>query len=249
MLFLMGALGMAVASFMGTMAFRTTRGISIIRPSSFCPGCGRLLKPLELIPVAGYLVTRGRCPACGYRIPVQYPVLEAVTPLVYVLLFVRYGPTADFLAYLYLATLLLYLSLVDLDRGGVSPAETGAVYLGGIAVVLLKLFTRWGRGPLPHLYACAGTGALLGLGYLVVYLLRRRPGIGAGDLLVIPGVALYLQFQQAVRMLLIGCVLGIAAGVVLALLKRRRITDSLPMLPFVTGGLCIEILAFSPYFF
>ena len=249
MLLLIALLGLVMASFVGTLAYRAPRGVSVIRPSSFCPGCGRRLSPLELVPVAGYVLSRGRCPACGYRIPVMYPAAEAVTALVYVLLFVKYGPTADFTAYLYLVTVMVYLSLVDLDQGGVSPAEAGAVYLGGTAVVLLKAFTRWGGSPLPNLYAFLGTGALLGLAYLAVYLLRHRPGIGAGDLLVVPGAALYLQFQQAVRVLLVGCGLGIAAVLLLAALKRRRLADPLPLLPFVAGGVCVEILVFSSYIF
>jgi leader peptidase (prepilin peptidase)/N-methyltransferase len=242
-------LGLVMASFVGTMAYRVPRGISMLRPCSFCPGCGRRLTPLELVPVAGYLVTRGRCPACGYRVPVRYPAAEALTAPVYVLLFLRYGLTPDFLVLLYLVTLLLYLSLVDLDQGGVSPAEAGAVYLGGAAVVLLKaLVLPWGD-PLPNLYAFLGTGALLGLGYLAVYLLRRKPGLGGGDLLVLPGVALYLQPTQAVRMLLASCALGIAAWLLLAALDRRRAADPLPLLPFVAGGVCVEILLFSGYVF
>lgn len=69
---------MLVGSFFNLAADRLPRGESLIRPRSHCRSCGRVLDLVDLAPVAGYLLRRGRCASCGVAIGVGSPVLEAV---------------------------------------------------------------------------------------------------------------------------------------------------------------------------
>lgn len=92
-LFVLGAVS---ASFSCLVAYRLKglgEGQSVLStisfPPSHCEGCGRRLAPLELVPILGWLVYRGRCPSCGSSIPARYPVMEfllgaacAASPLV-----------------------------------------------------------------------------------------------------------------------------------------------------------------------
>jgi prepilin signal peptidase PulO-like enzyme (type II secretory pathway) len=68
-----------LGSFINLAADRAPRGESLVRPGSHCRACGRRLNVLDLLPVVGYLVRRGRCATCGSLISVAAPVIEAVS--------------------------------------------------------------------------------------------------------------------------------------------------------------------------
>ena len=67
-----------VGSFINLAADRLPRGESLVRPRSHCRSCARLLNMWDLLPVAGYLLRRGRCATCGSRIGISSPVVEAL---------------------------------------------------------------------------------------------------------------------------------------------------------------------------
>jgi len=80
--FLIGYLvfvGLVTGSFINLAADRIPRGESVVRPRSHCRACGRQLNMIDLLPVAGYLMRRGRCATCGSTIGVSAPIVEAVS--------------------------------------------------------------------------------------------------------------------------------------------------------------------------
>ncbi len=82
MLIAVGAYLVLVALLMGSFinlaADRLPRGESVVRPRSHCRSCGRVLDAIDLMPVCGYLIRRGRCATCGVPIGVSSPVVEAL---------------------------------------------------------------------------------------------------------------------------------------------------------------------------
>ena len=67
-----------MGSFINLAADRLPRGESVVRPRSHCRSCGRVLDVVDLIPVSGYLIRRGRCATCGVSIGISSPAVEAV---------------------------------------------------------------------------------------------------------------------------------------------------------------------------
>ncbi|MFO0782606.1 MAG: prepilin peptidase [Phycisphaerales bacterium] len=78
------AFGACAGSFINVVAWRLPQGISIVSPPSRCPVCGYRLPWYDNMPVLGYLRLRGRCSACGVRIPPHYVLIEIVLGLVFV---------------------------------------------------------------------------------------------------------------------------------------------------------------------
>ena len=70
------ALGLAVGSFANVVIARVPKGESILHPPSHCPSCGAPVRPRDNVPVLSWLVLRGRCRDCGWRIPARYPLVE-----------------------------------------------------------------------------------------------------------------------------------------------------------------------------
>jgi leader peptidase (prepilin peptidase)/N-methyltransferase len=237
-------IGLAMASFLGSLSYRVPRGISMITPPSFCPSCGRRLKVYELVPIVSYLVFRGKCRTCGHVIPIQLLVVEILTPLLYLFLYGRFGITPLFFSFAYLISLFFYLSLVDLDTGTVSAVDIGALYAGGLATLFLSMRGLTAHRPREAIYGYGLCLGLLGVSVLMVNLAGKKRSIGLGDLFILPATALYVGLYGVIRVLLFSSVIGLIAGAALVLLKKVDRDYRLPMLPFVTAGVGIEISLF-----
>lgn len=83
--------GLVVGSFLNVVVYRVPRGLSIVRPPSFCPRCATPVRPADNVPVVSWLALGGRCRACGEPIPVRYPLVEAGTGLLFALVAVAVG--------------------------------------------------------------------------------------------------------------------------------------------------------------
>lgn len=74
-------LGAIIGSFLNVVVYRLPRGLSILRPGSRCPACGRPIRPIDNVPIAAWLRLRGRCRDCGAAISPRYPLVELATSL------------------------------------------------------------------------------------------------------------------------------------------------------------------------
>ena len=68
--------GLILGSFANVVISRVPKGESIVRPGSRCPSCGTPVRARDNLPVVSWLLLRGRCRACGWRIPARYPLVE-----------------------------------------------------------------------------------------------------------------------------------------------------------------------------
>ncbi|MGH2772186.1 MAG: prepilin peptidase, partial [Actinomycetota bacterium] len=96
-------LGLAVGSFANVVIYRVPAGESIVKPRSKCPHCGHTLAWQENIPVLSYLLLRGRCSRCKEKISVRYPVIELLTGLAFVVVWLRIGLEPELPAFLIMA--------------------------------------------------------------------------------------------------------------------------------------------------
>ena len=115
--------GVLVGSFINLAADRLPRGESIVNPRSHCRSCGRVLNFVDLIPIAGYAIRRGRCASCGSSIGVSSPAIEALCG----------------------ALMLIPLATLGLVPGGLV-GGIGVGLVGATAVALAFARTREARG-------------------------------------------------------------------------------------------------------
>ena len=183
--------GLCVGSFLNVAVYRLPRGLSIARPKwSFCPSCGTTLKWYDNIPVLGWLMLRARCRYCHKPISAQYPLVEAVTGLAFVLVYyllfaahARHGlpsgawPTdvPFLLAWLVLVAVLVACSAMDLILYMVDTRVTDAALLGGIV-----LYALWPRPEFFAARAATPAGAAAVIAFLVsgvmMWYSNRRAG-------------------------------------------------------------------------
>ncbi|MBP0957981.1 MAG: prepilin peptidase [Oscillospiraceae bacterium] len=99
--------GITIGSFLNVCIYRLPKGESLITNNSHCMTCGTEIKRYDLIPVFSWIILRGRCRACGAKITPRYMIIELMTGLVFLGVFMRY----DFLDYgLYPVMLCLFMA-------------------------------------------------------------------------------------------------------------------------------------------
>lgn len=105
--------GVVIGSFLNVLILRLPIKESITLKRSHCMTCGHTLSWYELIPLFSYLFLGGKCRHCKAHISVQYPIVEALNGIIYLILFLTQGITISTFLYCLCASALLALSVID----------------------------------------------------------------------------------------------------------------------------------------
>jgi leader peptidase (prepilin peptidase)/N-methyltransferase len=155
------AFGLVVGSFANVCVHRVPLRQSVVTPPSRCPHCGARIAPWDNVPVASYLLLRGRCRSCQARISPRYPAVEAANGALYLAVAAAFGPSLRALVMMAFVTALLVLALIDLEHHLLPDAIT----LPGIALGLAAgVDAPW--APRGSLALLGGFQALLLVGML-----------------------------------------------------------------------------------
>jgi len=228
-------LGVIIGSFLNVCIRRLPAGESVVSPPSHCPQCGARIRSWDNIPLLSYLVLRGRCRACGTSIPLRYPVVEALTGGMLVLLVWRFDLSALLVVDGIFVAALLVVSFIDLDHQIIPDV----ISLPGIAVGLLFSIAGWGP-PLRTSLA----GVLLGGGILYAVaagyqLLTGREGMGGGDIKLLAMIGAFLGWRGVLVTLVLGSFTGAVIGIGLMAVRGADSRVPIPFGPFLAlGALC-----------
>lgn len=241
--------GLLFGSFLNVCIYRIPRDLSVVAPRSFCPECGERIAWHDNLPLVSYAVLRGRCRACGKRIGLRYPFVELSTAILFAAVVIRYGWTVSTLKWGFLEAILIALFWTDIEER-ILPDE---LTLGGAgAGLILALFLRV-PGALAELFLPgsrvvsqslfnAGVGAtilagpiwLLGLIYALV---RKREGLGFGDVKLLVLLGVFLGLENGLLALLIGVSSGSVIGIAYIWLAHKKAsTYELPFGSFLCAG-------------
>jgi leader peptidase (prepilin peptidase) / N-methyltransferase len=242
---LVGLFGLAIGSFLNVVIWRVPRGESVAHPPSHCPSCDAAISPRDNVPIASWLLLRGRCRHCSSRISARYPLVEAGTCALFVAFAIHFGIHADLVAYLYLAAIGVSLTMIDLDLMRLPDALTLPSYPVGL--ILLAIPALVGHAPHAYLRALAGMAALFvfyGLAWFVY-----PAGMGRGDVKLAGVVGLYLAWLGWGE-LLVGAFAAFAVGAVVSIgivaFKDGGRKTRIPFGPFMLLGVLIGIYAGHP---
>jgi leader peptidase (prepilin peptidase) / N-methyltransferase len=237
----LAVMGVIVGSFLNVVVYRVPRGLSIVRPGSFCPQCAAPLAPWENIPVVSYLMLRGRCRHCGCGIPLRYPLLELLTGALFAATAARFRFSLVLPAYAFLAAGLVALGSIDLELRVLPKRIVGIVGAGmlGFLVAVSAENGSWHR--IAIAFASAAVWFLV---YDVIHLVDSRlMGFGDVRFVAVLGFALgWLGVGYVVAAFLIANAIGAAVGIVLIVTGRATRKSSISFGPFLASGCEITVL-------
>jgi leader peptidase (prepilin peptidase) / N-methyltransferase len=226
--------GLLVGSFLNVVIARVPEGRSVWAPRSACPRCGAPIGWYDNIPIASFIVLRGRCRGCRAGIPWRYPIVEAATGSAFALAYVLLGPTAEFLVAAALLGALIAITAIDLQHQIIPDVIT----LPGIAVgIVANSLLPEGVGWLHSLI-----GVAVGGGLFFVIIILSGGGMGGGDMKLGAMLGAFLGWKLGLLALLLGVLAGGAVAVALLLFGRKGRKEAIPFGPYLALGGAIALL-------
>jgi leader peptidase (prepilin peptidase)/N-methyltransferase len=221
--------GLIIGSFLNVVAYRLPRGTMLENSRSQCPHCEHPVRPRDNVPVLSWLLLRGRCRDCGEPISRRYPLVEAGTALLFVLVVaVHHDDTAKLVLGLVLVAFLVPLALIDLDTRKLPNKLTGPA---AVAAIVLGLALD-PSGEVERLIAGAAGG-----GFFLLAALAYPKGMGIGDVKLAGVLGLFLG-RAVGAALLIGLIAGVVVGI--AIMARKGVGEgrktAVPFGPFLALG-------------
>ncbi len=237
-------LGLLVGSFLNVVILRMNTGRTVVTGRSMCARCSRPLEWYELVPVLSFLFLRGKCRTCKNRISFQYPVVELVTGILFLTLYLKFPLAMGFSAYSWLsflftatiASLLIVAAVYD-ARHKILP--DGVIY----PFLLLTLIAIAVKATLfPGFPAAKAVfdGVLVGLPFFLLWWLSKGRVMGFGDVKLALGIGWLLGttlgFSAVILSFWIGAVFGLF---LIGVSHTHSMKSQVPFGPFLIAGTLI----------
>lgn len=223
--------GITIGSFLNVCIYRIPLHESIVTAPSHCMSCGEKLKWFDMVPVFSWLVLGGRCRSCKTKISAQYPIIEGVNGILYVVICVVNGLNYMSLVYCLMASALLVLSVIDWRTYEIPFGINVFLFVLGIAGTVLDS-SNW----IEHLIGAVCVSGILG----ILYLLSNGSAIGGGDIKLMFACGLILGWKLILLAFVLGCIVGSVVHVI-----RIRVQGAgrvLAMGPYLSVGILLAAL-------
>lgn len=222
--------GAAVGSFLNVLICRIPEGQSIVFPASHCPKCMHAIRFYDNIPIISYLVLRGKCRDCHEKISLRYPIVEAITALLSLLLFWKFGLGLKYLSSFIFTCALIVITFIDFDHQIIPDV----ISLPGIPLFfLLAVFFM----DVPVLEALLGIliggGCLFAIAFFYE-LITKREGMGGGDIKLLAMLGAFLGWKSLFFILFVSSLLGAFVGISMMIAKGKDMKYAVPFGPFLS---------------
>jgi len=217
-------LGLSIGSFLNVCIYRIPEGKSIAYPASHCPNCKHNLNAIDLIPLLGYVINKGKCRYCSTKISIQYPIVELITGIVFIMLFNKFFISLEFAKFAVLASLLIAITVVDLERQEI-PDEL--IVFGLIAGLLYNLY-HIKTDMIPGIL-----GFLAGGGLFLLIAIISNGAMGGGDIKLMAVLGLFFGWKLVLLIAFISFVIGAVISIALMAAKTKGLKDNIPFGPFI----------------
>jgi len=230
--------GLAWGSFLNVVIYRLPRGQSIVHPPSSCPHCGTRIRWYDNIPLLSFLLLRGKCRACHKTISAIYPLVEALTSALLVILYLNYSFSVHFFFSAIFTSGLIVLGFIDFEHQILPDHLT-------IPLFLMALVYGFLRSDL-SLKQVLG-GAILGSGFLFLvyagyFLIRKKEGLGTGDIMLMSGIGAFLGIKGTILTLVLATFAGALVGLFLLLNQKKGWQFALPFGSFLTPAAFVSLV-------
>jgi leader peptidase (prepilin peptidase)/N-methyltransferase len=225
--------GLVFGSFLNVCISRVPHDESVISPGSRCPRCAKPIRWYHNIPVFSFFWLKGRCADCHQPIAFRYPLVELLTAALFVACFAKFGLGLALLKFCLFSFLIMGLIFMDAETGllpreftypGIALGLLFAWYVPGESSGVRSLLPALGIHPdlslrqmslLEAILAAVLGAAFFYLIWAIYYLIRRRHGLGFGDIALIAMCGSFLGLKLTLVVLFAAPILGAVYAIVL----------------------------------
>ncbi len=202
---------------------------NLIFPRSHCPHCQHRISAWENIPILSFLFLKGRCRSCHMAISWRYPLTEAATALLSILVAYRFGFTWQTLAALIFTWSLIALTLIDFAEQLLPYDITSPLLWLGLLINSQSLFVSLSDA----LYGAIAGYLFLWSVYWIFKLLTHKEGMGYGDFKLLAMLGAWLGWQILPIIILLSSIVGVIVGLSLIASKRLQRDQPIPFGPYL----------------
>jgi leader peptidase (prepilin peptidase) / N-methyltransferase len=238
--FILTILGLLFGSFANVCIWRIPRREEIVYTPSHCPRCGAAIRWYDNIPLASFLLLRGRCRHCKEPIPWRYPLVELTCGALFLLLALKFGPDWRLAGYLPLAWALLVIAGIDITHYIIPDAITVSGIAAGIAFALAAVwlpsvdlsvlgfgFTTKAAPLLDSVGGVVAGGGLIALAGWLGKAAYKQEAMGGGDIKLAAMIGAVMGWKAALLAVFFGVLSGTVIGLLLLALGKTRDTREL----------------------
>ncbi|MDO6460342.1 A24 family peptidase [Granulosicoccaceae sp. 1_MG-2023] len=205
---------------------------NLMVPRSRCPSCGQQINALQNIPILSYLLLKGKCGNCGTGISVQYPIIEAVTMILSVMVALKFGVSLQTLFGIFLTWALISLTMIDFKHTLLPDDITLPMLWLGLLISLVPVFVSPSE---------AIVGAVVG--YLALWsvyhlfkLVTGKEGMGYGDFKLLGLLGAWFGWASIPMIILLSSVVGAVVGISLIVIRGRDRNIPIPFGPYLAAA-------------
>ncbi|MEE9610742.1 MAG: prepilin peptidase [Desulfatiglandales bacterium] len=227
--------GLIIGSFLNVCVHRIPLNQSITNPPSSCPQCGKRVRFYDNIPVISYLILLGKCRHCGQRISLRYPIVEIITGLLSMALFVRYGLSVQYFLFFLFVASLVTISFVDLQHKIIPDVISLPGILLGLGISFVFNHLSW----LDSMIGIIAGGGFLYLVAIIFERLTGREGMGGGDIKLLAMIGAWMGWKALPFIILMSSLGGLLIGGGALLVTGQGYRVKIPFGPFLALGALI----------
>ena len=227
------------AEFSGDMPEGTegSEKLSLAFPGSRCPHCNAEIKPTQNIPVLSYLMLGGKCDACRAPISVRYPVVEAVTAILWVLCGLQFGVSNALAGAMLLTAVLVVLTAIDLDHQLLPDSLTLPLVWIGLLLNIDNTFVSLESAVLGAVFGYLCLWAV----FWLFKIATGKEGMGYGDFKLLAALGAWFGLAALPTIVLLSSVVGAVLGVALIVTGKQDRETPMPFGPFLAGAGLIHL--------
>jgi len=224
--------GLIIGSFLNVCILRIPYEESLVTPGSHCPHCSTPIAWYDNIPVLSYVALRGKCRRCAARISPRYAFVEVLTAVLAVALFRLGLPPHEFALYCTYTAALIVITFIDIDHKIIPDVISipSIMVAPGMAFVVEHITIT------DSLIGIAVGGGFLWAIARGYELIRKREGMGLGDVKMLAMIGGLQGWEAVPFTLMVGSVLGTVVGIVTIVARRGKLDMEIPFGPFLAAG-------------
>ena len=245
------AWGACIGSFLNVCICRIPEELSVITPASRCPACKTPIRWFQNIPVFSFLFLRGKCAACGVRIPPRYAVVELLTALLFLLAWLKFDsgggprpfglvPASDILlvpVFWLVVSGLVLGTFVDFDHMIIPDRVTWGGMICGLLASAAVPALHGETAVLPSLLksvigAAAGFGLLWSVAMLGEFVFKKE-AMGFGDVKLMGAIGAFFGWRAVLFTVMASSFAGTLVGITLIANRRKELQSRIPYGPYL----------------
>ena len=218
-------LGLIFGSFVSAVSYRIPRNINFTKGRSFCDSCKKELFWYDNIPLFSYLLYQGKSRCCKKNISIRYPLIEIISGIMAVLLFLHFG-IMQFLIFYSIFLITLTIFIIDLEHQIIPDGLSWILILLGLIGILLSPQNI-------NLYSSLFSGFVFSFALLLLHIITKGKGMGLGDVKLAIGLGIILNLSKGLTWLMLSFLTGGVIASILLITGRAKLKTKIAFGPFL----------------